>query len=152
MSLSPPSQVSATTGSEKPHDGHPRRSAQAITASRTTPTLSVLVSVTGPARNPDSRSQWVPVISPLPFSVANAAKTGSLDSLPRGKMAVTPVRTGPLPRTRRPLPEISVAWPTLTPGTSVMALAGPGVPGKGRPSSRARARVWASTGRVRVRV
>ena len=40
---------------------------QAITASRTTPTLWVLVISTGPSRKPDSSTQVVPVISPLPF-------------------------------------------------------------------------------------
>jgi len=58
--------------------------------------------------------------------------------LPRGKIAVTPVRTGPLPTTRRPSPEISVLYPTSTPATSVIAFSGPGVPSKGTPRSRAR--------------
>ena len=67
-----------------------------MTASRTTPTLCVLVIITGPSRKPDSSTQVVPVISPLPFSENQPAKTGLLmDSLPRGRTAVTPVRTGP---------------------------------------------------------
>src|SRR5271157_4516348 len=53
-------------------------------------------------------------------------------------MAVTPVRTGPLPTMSLPEPEMSVVWPTSTPFTSVMALLGPGVPSKGTPRSRAR--------------
>jgi len=42
-------------------------SIQAITASRTTPTLKVLVMVIGVSRKPDSSIQWIPVISPLPL-------------------------------------------------------------------------------------
>ena len=60
-------------------------------------------------------------------------------------MAVTPVRTGPLPTSSLPSPEISVVWPTSTPLTSVMALLGPGVPSKGTPRSRARGLVWADS-------
>jgi len=66
-----------------------------MTASRTTPTLCVFVIMTGPARNPDSSSQVVPVISPLPLRVNQPPNTGSPFAAPRGKMAVTPVRTGP---------------------------------------------------------
>src|SRR5918995_4759869 len=57
---------------------------------------------------------------------------------PRGKMAVTPVLTGPVPRTSLPSPLISVEYPTSTPATSVIALDGPGTPGTGNPSPRAR--------------
>src|SRR5215510_11995798 len=85
MSLSQPSQVSATTG-------NPQGcivllnclNCHAITASRTTPTLEVFVIITGPSRNPDSSTQVVPVISPLPLSENHPAKTGSFDVLPRG--------------------------------------------------------------------
>ena len=45
---------------------------------------------------------------------------------PRGRMAVTPVRTGPVPTTSGPSPRTIVVWPTSTPATSVMALSGPG--------------------------
>src|SRR5688500_16142360 len=38
-----------------------------MTASRTTPTLWVLVIMTGPYSRPDSLTHVVPVISPLPF-------------------------------------------------------------------------------------
>ena len=48
----------------------------------------------------------VPVISPFPFSVNQAANTGSELFLPRGCTTVTPVRTGPVPTTSLPLPEI----------------------------------------------
>src|SRR5271169_2716057 len=101
MSFSCPSQVSATTGSDHQY---PLRSAapcsnrHLITASRTTPTLWVLVIITGPSRNPDSSTHVVPVISPLPFSEHQPANTRfAIESLPRGRTAVTPVRTGPLP-------------------------------------------------------
>ena len=65
--------------------------------SRTTPTLWVLVMAIGPSRYPPSCSQVVPVISPLPFRVNQAPKTGSALALPRGRTTVTPVRTGPFP-------------------------------------------------------
>src|SRR5437879_3917101 len=104
-----------------------------MTASRTTPTLCVLVIITGPSRKPDSSTQVVPVISPFPFSDHQPAKTGLLiESFPRGSTAVTPVRTGPLPTCNFPSPELSVVCPTVTPETSVMALSGPGVPSNGR--------------------
>ena len=123
-----PAVLSLGHNRQSTHAGQPCRSAHAITASRTTPTLRVLVMHHRAGEEADSSSQWVPVISPLPFSVANAAKTGSGDAFPRGKMAVTPVRTGPLPRSSRPEPEMIVACPTATPATSVMALSGPGLP------------------------
>ncbi len=123
--------------------GSPRFTFQAMTASRTTPTLCVLVIMMGPSRKPESSSQVVPVISPLPLSVNQAPNTESLASRPRGWMAVTPVRTGPSPTLSLPLPEISVVCPTSTPLTSVMALLAPGVPSKGTPRSRARGLVWA---------
>src|SRR5260370_28990357 len=65
-------------------------------------------------------------------------------------MAVTPVRTGPLPTSSFPSPEISVACPTSTPRTSVIALLGPGAPSKGTPRSRARGLVWAETAAARM--
>src|SRR5204862_8227606 len=142
MSLSQPSQVSATTGSD--HQAPVASAAacatrQAMTASRTTPTLCVLVIITGPSRKPDSSTQVVPVISPFPFSDHQPAKTGLLiESFPRGRTAVTPVRTGPLPTCNFPSPKLSVVCPTVTPETSVMALSGPGVPSNGTPRSRAR--------------
>src|SRR5438132_8215165 len=113
MSLSPPSHVSATTGND--HSSpcmRPRRTTHSITASRTTPTECVFVIITGPHRNPDSSTQVVPVISPLPFIVNQPANTGSSESLPRGKIAVTPVRTGPFPTTSLPFPSTSVRLPT----------------------------------------
>ena len=92
MSLSAPSQVSATTGSDHGCSVAPRFTSHAMTASRTTPTLWVLVITTGPSRKPDSSTHVVPVISPLPFSENQPANTGSLVALPRGRIAVTPVR------------------------------------------------------------
>src|ERR687893_128520 len=84
------------------------------TASRTTPTLFVLVIIMGVSRKPDSVIQVVPVISPLPFSEYQLANTG-LFVFPLGKIAVTPVLTGPLPNTFFPCPEIIVLKPTSTP-------------------------------------
>src|SRR5450432_3935481 len=118
--------------------GVPCLTFHAMTASRTTPTLCVLVIMTGPFKNPESSTHVVPVISPLPLSVNQAAKTASLLVLPLGCIAVTPVRTGPLPISSLPSPEMSVVWPTSTPLTSVIALLTPGVPSKGTPRSRAR--------------
>ena len=46
-------------------------------ASRTTPTLCVLVIAMGPSRKPLSCTHVVPVISPLPFSANHDANTGS---------------------------------------------------------------------------
>src|SRR5262249_1720839 len=102
----------------------------AIDASRTVPTLCVLVMNTGPSRNPPSFTHVVPVISPFPFSENHPAMTGSVDALPRGRIAVTPVRTLS--------PSMSVVNPTSTPATSVIALSRPAVPSNGTPRSRAR--------------
>src|SRR5215469_12422255 len=135
MSFNQPSQVSATTGSDhqlSSGPGGPCATRQAMTASRTTPTLWVFVIITGPSRKPDSSTHVVPVISPLPFCEYQPAKEKScIEFAPRGNTAVTPVRIGPVPTTSLPLPSINVVWPTSTPSTSVIALSGPGVPSKG---------------------
>src|SRR5580700_6673076 len=123
--------------------GEPCFTFHEMTASRTTPTLWVLVIMTGPFRNPESSTQVVPVISPFPLSVNHAVKTASFEALPRGWIAVTPVRTGPFPTSSLPSPEISVVCPTSTPFTSVMALFAPVLPSKGTPRSRARGLVSA---------
>src|SRR5260370_8754548 len=116
MSFNPPSQVSATTGSDHSSCSiRPWRTIHSITASRTTPTECVLVIITGPQRKPDSSTHVVPVISPLPFIVNQPANTGSSAALPRGNTAVTPVLTGPLPTTRGPRPPPTVRSPTPTP-------------------------------------
>src|SRR5512139_1477954 len=107
MSLSDPSQVSATTGSDQ-SNSNPFLTSHSITASRTMPTLWVLVIITGPARKPDSSSQVVPVSSPLPLRANQPPNTGSPLAPPRGNTAVTPVRTGPWPTTSFPLPETMV--------------------------------------------
>ena len=86
ISLSSPSHVSATTGRDQAGNFSPRRfSCQAMTASWTTPTLWVFVISTGPSRKPDSSSQVVPVISPFPLSVNQAAKTWFSDLFPAGE-------------------------------------------------------------------
>ena len=138
MSFRVPSHVSATTGSDQGWNNFPCLTDHAIAASRTTPTLWVLVMKTGPSRNPASSIQVVPVISPLPLSENHPAITGSPDVLPRGRIAVTPVRTGPSPTLSAPSPRMSVVMPTSTPLTSVIALSAPGVPSNGTPRSRAR--------------
>jgi hypothetical protein len=69
MSLSVPSHVSATTGSDQKTSSGPRVApAMATSASRTTPTLWVLVSPTGEVSSPHSRTHSSPVISPFPFN------------------------------------------------------------------------------------
>ena len=108
-----------------------------MTAWCTIPTLRVLVIISGVSIMPRSSTQVVPVISPSPLSENHAANTGAGSSLPRGQIAVTPVRTGPSPTTSGPLPRMMVACPTVTPDTSVMAFNGPGVPSNGTPRSRA---------------
>src|SRR5215210_4920321 len=128
MSLSPPSYVSATTGSHHGCSAFFWDTSHWMIASRTTPTLCVLVIATGPSSRPLSCSHVVPVISPLPLSVNHAPNTGSALARPRGCTTVTPVRTGPRPTVSRPLPVISVVCPTSTPTTSVIASSGPAVP------------------------
>ena len=66
MSLSKPSNVSPTTGSDQ-EASSPSIDA-ATSASRTTPTLCVLVIAIGVVSIPDSRTHSRPVSSPLPFS------------------------------------------------------------------------------------
>ena len=69
MSLSSPSYVSPTTGSDQCADQASEPATDAATrASRTTPTLCVLVIATGVVSVPDSRTHSRPVISPLPLS------------------------------------------------------------------------------------
>ena len=89
-------------------------------ASRTTPTLCVLVMAMGVDNSPASFIQWQPVNSPLPFWLKYPAFTEFSTMSSQGTTTVTPVRampsTGPLPS------RTTVEWPTLTPGTSVMAL------------------------------
>ena len=109
MSLSSPSQVSATTGKLKYSVSRNFLVPHSITASWVTPMLWVLVNSTGPSRKPDSCTQAAPVISPLPLKESTAAGTGVLPfSLPSGQMAVTPVRTGPWPTTSFPSPSTRV--------------------------------------------
>ena len=127
MSLSSPSYVSPTTGSDHATRGPACSTETATRASRTTPTLCVLVMATGPVSVPDSRTHSRPVSSPLPLRRWQPAKTGEcVPSGSGGTTTVTPVRIGPWPTTSGPSPSTIVAWPTLTPGTSVIALRGPG--------------------------
>ena len=64
-SLRVPSQVSATTG--RAHASAPEATSMSTNASRTTPTLWVLVMPMGECRRPTSSSHGSPVISPLPL-------------------------------------------------------------------------------------
>ncbi len=89
------------------------------------PTLCVFVIATGVVSVPDSRTHSSPVISPLPFSRWQPAKTGCAPISGWEITTVTPVRTGPCPTTNGPSPAITVVVPTDTPSISVMALSGP---------------------------
>ena len=65
--------------------------------------------VIGPSQAPDSSTQMAPVSSPLPLSEKVPAKTGvATPASPRGRIAVTPVRTGPRPTTSGPSPSMIV--------------------------------------------
>ena len=66
MSFSPPSDVSVTTGYQN-GPGVLRLTIQSTTASRTVPTESVFVIITGVSSTPVSSIQCVPVMSPLPL-------------------------------------------------------------------------------------
>ncbi len=99
--------------------------------------------MTGPSIKPDSSTQVVPVISPLPFNENQPPNTGwSLLAAPRGRIAVTPVRTA-LPSGKSLIID---SKPTVTPAISVIALNAPGVPSNGMPRSRARGSATASSG------
>jgi hypothetical protein len=128
MSFSTPSNVSPTTGMHQYRPSSVRASSSAaMSASRTTPTLWVFVIAIGVVRTPASRTHSSPVMSPFPLRRWQPANSGlSRTSSARGRITVTPVRTGPCPRFRGPCPSTIVAWPTRTPVTSVIALWGPG--------------------------
>jgi hypothetical protein len=81
---------------------------KATKASRTTPTLWVLVSAIGVVSRPDSRTHSNPVSSPLPLSRWAPANTGFVPISSCGMTTVTPVRIGPTPRSRAPWPSIRV--------------------------------------------
>ena len=109
-----------------------RASRWATSASAAFQTQSVQVSRIGVSSSPSSATCVTPTSLPNPLPTWIAAGTRSRKRFPAwGTMAVTPVRIESPSRT--------VVWPTSTPGTSVIALAGPvgSVPGA-TPSSRAR--------------
>ena len=74
---------------------------------------------------PTPRPARKPVISPAPLSTATPAGTGSANrpSAGPGRIAVTPVRA--IPRPRSGSSRQTVTWPTRTPATSVIASCGP---------------------------
>jgi hypothetical protein len=102
-----------------------RRVIHFTVASDTLPTDMVLVSRIGVSRRPHSTTWVRPETSPAPLSTKEPASTRLEKIGSGGRIAVTPVRTGPSPTTSGPSPSMRVVWPTRTPGTSVMALAGP---------------------------
>ncbi len=112
------------------------------TASDTAPTDMVLVRRMGVSISPHSMTCVMPETSPAPLSTKPPPFMRSMKMLPRlGRMAVTPVRTGPCPGLSGPSPRMMVLCPTSTPSTSVMALYRPVLKRpSGMPSSRARTR------------
>ena len=110
MSLSTPSYVSPATGRlHRSSKSGAFRTSHLTVASRAMPQEWVLVIVIGLSHAPHSSIQSSPVISPLALSAWLPAATGTpAPDLPRGRMAVTPVRTGPWPTTRGPSPSIKV--------------------------------------------
>jgi len=142
MSFSQPSHVpqppAATTSHRRAPPCDARRSI-GMTASRTTPTLCVFVIITGPPE-----TGFFPPRLCRSFRHCHSATTSpqtprrQTNLFARGRIEVTPVRTGPLPTSSFPSPEISVVCADGYARTSVMALNGPGVPSKGTPRSRAR--------------
>src|SRR5216684_3999128 len=102
----------------------------------------VLVSRIGVSMSPHSMTWVIPETSPAPLSTNPPPVIRSMKMFPwSGRMAVTPVRTGPIPGLSGPSPRMIVAWPTRTPSTSVIALYLPGLNRpSGKPSSRARTR------------
>src|SRR5262245_59847320 len=109
MSFSPASDVSPTTGWCQPMSVLTTSSKYCSTASRTDPTLLVLVIDTGPPRTPPSSTHAVPVRSPNPFPANQPAKTGA-HFFPSGHTTVTPVRAA-----CSPVPSMIVVSPTSTP-------------------------------------
>ena len=88
-----------------------------VRASQTVPTLRVLVRRMGVSMVPSSSIWMSPTLLPKPLITDAPAITFSRKQLPPwGSTAVTPVWTSP---------PFKVAWPTLTPGTSVMRSRGP---------------------------
>src|SRR6266851_3492124 len=100
----------------------------------------VLVSRIGVSISPHSMTWVIPDTSPAPLRTNPPPVIRSMKMFPwSGRMAVTPVRTGPLPGLSGPSPRMIVAWPTRTPSTSVIALYLPGLNRpSGTPSSLAR--------------
>ena len=110
----------------------------ATRASRTIPTLWVLVIATGDVSRPD----FADPLEAGQLAVAVEAVAAGEDGFAPGLRAARrddghAGPDGPVPTTSGPSPEISVVWPTRTPATSVMALSGPGTP---RPIVRPRSR------------
>ena len=153
-SLSQESSHSPTMGmvtTSRPTDGSSSASSS-TTASQARPTCIVDVSRIGVSSTPHSRTWIAEVSSPAPLSTATPAARPLRTTSPSGPgtMAVTPVRATPRPTGGSGSSRQTVVWPTRTPGTSVMALPGPGGSRPiSMPRSRARARgVGAGIGRT----
>src|SRR5215472_6673638 len=80
---------------------------------------------TGVSARPHSAAARNPVHSPAPFSTAPPAGTGLRNRLPPRSITVTPVRATPLPCGGGASSLHTVAWPTPTPGTSMIEFVGP---------------------------
>ena len=118
-SLRNPSSHSPTTGmtaSSMPASGLPSI-IQRTVASYTAPALCEFVSSTGVSMRPHSRMALMPMTSPTPLAAKAPATTRLCQmSSPCGKIAVTPVRAGPLPCGSSGPPHETVQWPTRDAG------------------------------------
>ena len=111
-----------TTSCSTPMPGYwPTR--YSTVAAEQVPTESVFVRKIGVSIRPHSFICVRPETSPAPLRMKVDPTTRSRKTFPRlGRIAVTPVRTGPFPARSLPVPDTRVVCPTRTPGTSVIAL------------------------------
>ncbi len=89
-------------------------------ASYTRPSCIVEVMNTGVSASPHSLAARKPVHSPAPFRTAPPAGTGLRNMLPPRSTTVTPVLATPRPVGGPGSSRQTVAWPTPTPGTSMI--------------------------------
>ena len=94
-------------------------------ASYTRPSCIVEVRNTGVSASPHSPAAMKPVHSPAPLSTAPPAGTGLRNRFPPRSRTVTPVRATPRPSGGGGSSRHTVAWPTPTPGTSMIDAVGP---------------------------
>ena len=128
MSLSRPSHVSPATGSAQ--NDVPNGStltAVRMIPSWTTPTLWVFVIPIDPGQearlaDPLEAGQLAVAVQPVAARIDGLREDVAIVRHDDGHAG----SDGPAPTTSGPSPRTIVAWPTRTPGTSVIAFAGPG--------------------------